>query len=824
MQSLPQAFAGFVPYRQFIICEFSPKPKGGTDKRPIDPRTMLAGSIHDKDIWMDGPAACALATTLGPQYGVGFVFTVDDPFFFLDLDHCVDTETGELSDIANELISAAPGAAVEWSHSGDGVHIFGRGTFGGHKKKNREFGIEFYTEMRFAALTGEGAQGNCDIDCTAILTPTIEKYFPPETAIAGDDGEVYTTEPRPEWDGPTDDDVLIAKALQSGSAAQKLSNTKASFADLFNANETVLAACYPEVGDKGRAYGASEADAALAQHLAFWTGCDEARMDRIMRRSQLVRDKWEDRGDYYLPRTIKGATARQESVYSKQPNSPAPAPAAQPVNASPVAGTPAAATPAAPGTTAVVEDTPGVRFLSIEAQKEYFRDFVYVAELDSVFTPDTGKMWKQANFKNYFSNYTFALDTDNAKTTTNAWQAFCSSQGAKFKKVHDVEFRPDYPEGNIRENRGSLILNKYLDRRGRTLDGDPTPFLLLLEKMLPVEEDRVILLSYMAAAVQHMGVKFRYAPVVQGTEGNGKSTLGNIVEYAIGEEYTFKPSASSLVSDGGKFNGWMGETIWIVLEDVHIPNNAGGAIDAMKPLITNSRIEIQAKGRDQQTGDNRGNWFILCNRKGDVPVTDSSRRYCSFFTAQQSAEDKLRDGMTDEYWGEFWDWMEGRGEGMEPKHGYAICHHLLATYEIPAKYNPALISSAPRTSATAEAVVASRTQAQETVAEAINAGYVGFRDGWASSYHIDTLLDNKRQSIRPNQRREMMKGLGYIWHPRLREGRCPTSVDAEGHGKPVLYVREDHIAVLNEMQPAEVKAAYMKAQYEVPGGVYAVAS
>lgn len=813
MQYLPQAFAGLSQYRQFVLCQFVPKANGKTDKWPVDPSTMLPGSIHDTTIWMDAATACARATALGSVYGVGFVFTVNDPFFFLDLDACIDIETGELSDIANELLTAAPGAAIERSHSGTGLHIFGRGTFGGHKKKNVPLGIEFYTELRFAALTGIDAQGNCDVDCTAFLTPTINKYFPAEMSVAGDNGEVYTTEPRPEWDGPADDDVLIAKMLSSGSAEAKFSGTKASFADLFNANETVLAACYPEVGNKGRSYGASEADAALAQHLAFWTGCDEARMDRIMHRSALKRDKWEDRGGYYLPRTIKGATARQDKVYSKQPTSVAPS--------APPTPAPQSVTPA-PAACTVVEDTPGVRFMSIEAQKEFFKDYVYVADLDQVFTPENGRMWKQANFKNMFSNYTFALDTDNAKTTTNAWQAFCSSQGAKFKKVHDVEFRPDFAEGNIRENGGDLILNTYLDRRGKQIAGDPSPFLILLEKMLPEEEDRVILLSYMAACVQHMGVKFRYAPVVQGTEGNGKSTIANIIEYAVGERYTHKPSALGLVNDGGKFNEWMGRTIFVSVEDLHMSNDAGGAFDAMKPLITNPRIEIQGKGKDQKTGDNRGNWFISCNRKGDVPITDNSRRYCMFFTAQQSAEDKLRDGLTDAYWVEFWDWMDGRAEGLEENYGYAVCHHLLETYQIPDKYNPALIASAPRTSSTTEAVVASRTKAQEIVAEAINSGAVGFRDGWASSYHIDQLLLSHRHPVRPNRRRELMEGLGYIWHPNLREGRCPTAIDAEGHSKPVLYVRKDHPVALNRVEPADAKAAYVKSQYEVPGAIFAV--
>lgn len=808
MHFLPPAFAGFTSYRQFVVCQFIPQENGKTKKMPVDLRTMYHGSIHDTAIWMDAQSACAACAALGGNYGVGFVFTVNDPFFFIDIDNCMDPQTGELSDIANEFLAAAGGAAIERSQSGTGLHIFGRGSFGGHKKKNVPLGIEFYTELRFAALTGIDAQGSCDADCTTLLASTLEKYFPPQTAVSGDHGEPYTTEPREGWDGPTDDDVLIAKMLGSGSAEAKFSNTKASFADLFNANETVLSACYPEVGDQGRMYGASEADAALAQHLAFWTGCQEDRIDRIMRRSALARDKWDERAGYYLPLTIKNATARQTEVYNKQPTTAAPAP--QPEMPSVAAPENAAVT--------VVEDTPGIRFMSIEQQKIFFNDYVYVADLDQVFTPENGRMWKQANFKNMFSNYTFALDANNDKTTTNAWQAFCSSQGAKFKKVHDIEFRADYPEGNIRTDHGDLILNTYLDRRGKRTVGDATPFLDLMQRMLPDENDRVILLSYMAAVVQHIGVKFRYCPVVQGTEGNGKSTLANILEYAVGERYTHKPSAMALVADGGKFNGWMAHTILVCVEDIHIDATPGGTFDAMKPLITNERVEIQAKGRDQKTGPNRGNWYISVNRKEDVPITDDSRRYCIFFTAQQNVADKIKSGMTDEYWSEFWAWMTGRAPGLEENHGYAVCHNLLAEYQIPDMYNPVLLSSAPRTSSTAEAVVASRSEAQEIVAEAIAKDQVGFRGGWVSSHHIDALLDSKRRSVRANQRRTLMEGLGYTWHPAMHLGRVSTMIEAEGMSRPVLYVLKDSIANLNISSTAEAKMAYMKAQGYIAGG------
>ena len=56
----------------------------------------------------------------------------------------------------------------------------------------------------------------------------------------------------------------------------------------------------------------SEAEMALACHLAFWTGKDAIRMDALMRRSGLFRDKWEQRDDY-RERTIAAAMRRPGS-------------------------------------------------------------------------------------------------------------------------------------------------------------------------------------------------------------------------------------------------------------------------------------------------------------------------------------------------------------------------------------------------------------------------------------------------------------------------------------------------------------------------------
>jgi len=98
MLQLPPPLAAFGEYDQFMIYKLVPTPSGKATKIPIDPRTLTTYPVGGD--WQNDPTAtvpfgvaAALATTLGAGYGVGFLFTDRDPFWFLDADHCI-TDAG----------------------------------------------------------------------------------------------------------------------------------------------------------------------------------------------------------------------------------------------------------------------------------------------------------------------------------------------------------------------------------------------------------------------------------------------------------------------------------------------------------------------------------------------------------------------------------------------------------------------------------------------------------------------------------------------------------------------------------------------------------
>lgn len=126
--------------------------KGKYNKIPISPYTLKPYKSSDGN-WQENPncttsfeRVAQKLRMLDENYGAAFLFKSSDPFFFLDIDNCID-ENGKLSETATQIGKMLPGAAVEVSLSGKGIHIFGKAKIDpAHLKKNIPLGLELYTE------------------------------------------------------------------------------------------------------------------------------------------------------------------------------------------------------------------------------------------------------------------------------------------------------------------------------------------------------------------------------------------------------------------------------------------------------------------------------------------------------------------------------------------------------------------------------------------------------------------------------------------------------------------------------------------------------
>ncbi len=784
MLELPDGLTAFAAYPQFILYKTVPSESraGKTDKIPIDFRTGKKFDPHDSAIWMDHSKAIATAAAWGEPYNVGFVFSENDPFWFLDIDNCL-TPSG-WAPHALQLCNLLSGCYVEVSQSGQGLHCFGSGRPPLHSCRNDILKIEFYHTGRFSALTGIGSTGNAAFDFSPVLPNLVEVYFPPDDSARSE--MTWTDKPVAEWNGIEDDAELIRRAMASKTVASSFGQ-KASFADLWLADVHALGKAFPA---GARPYDESAADSSLAQHLAFWTGKNCERIRRLMLQSKLVRDKWE-REDY-LPRTILGVVARQIDVY----RAPEPVLSPQSLPAAPDSSQPSTGPPLIP--------LDGSRIIGLDGQRSLFAGIIYVTDLHRALAPG-GHLLKPDQFRVHYGGYNYIMDANNERMSRDPWEALTQSQILRVPLVNGTCFRPELPPGQTIIRNGQSFVNIFVPVAVARKAGDPAPFLMHLAKVLPEERDQTILLSYMAACVQHKGIKFQWAPLLQGVEGNGKTLFTRCVAEAVGRRYVHWPRPSQLSKN---FNAWMLNKLFYAVEDIYVANEKREIFEELKPMITGENIEIEAKGVDQVSTDVCGNFMFNSNHRDGVKKTGNDRRFCVLFSAQQEAGDLIRDGMQRDYFPNLYAWLRADG--------YSIVSEYLYTLDISAEFNPAgECQRAPISSTTGEALQASQGIIEQEILEAVAQGQSGFNGGWISSIYLDQLLDRMgMRKVSHNRRREILKSLGYEYHPALSDGRANNPILPDG-GKPRLFVHETCLA-RQLTNPAEVVKFYEAANKNQP--------
>lgn len=128
--------------------------KSKPDKIPVSPLTGRS------DGWSDNPdfaASFERAHHFAHQkglHGLGVLLWPGCGIGGIDIDHCRDPHTGELSNLAREILTAAD-TYFEISPGLSGVRGFFRGGFGGFTGNDHEHGIEFYESGRFLTVTGD---------------------------------------------------------------------------------------------------------------------------------------------------------------------------------------------------------------------------------------------------------------------------------------------------------------------------------------------------------------------------------------------------------------------------------------------------------------------------------------------------------------------------------------------------------------------------------------------------------------------------------------------------------------------------------------------
>jgi putative DNA primase/helicase len=236
------------------------------DKIPVDPKTGRNAKANDPETWGTYRESLKYFRENDEIMGIGYQFSADDAFAGVDLDKCRDPETGKIEPWAQEIIERL-NSYTEVSPSGTGIHIIliGKVPPGGNKKDK----IEMYSQTRYFTVTGDHLEGTPTTieDRQTELSSFHAEIFQQQEQ----ESQLLPAEPPPSPKELSDEE-LIEKAQQAGNGKK--------FAKLWR-------------GDLSDYASPSEGTLALLNMLVFWCGPDRVRIDRLFRKSGLMREKWD---------------------------------------------------------------------------------------------------------------------------------------------------------------------------------------------------------------------------------------------------------------------------------------------------------------------------------------------------------------------------------------------------------------------------------------------------------------------------------------------------------------------------------------------------
>lgn len=289
----------------FCLWKYVPK-DGGLTKKPINPNIPRFGAKpNNRETFAPFSEVVGKATygysknwTNDPKaygLGIGLFKGKDMSIGCIDLDHCLD-EDGDLSPLAEEVLSLTGKTYFEISPGGDGLHIFFKfrndSIPDGYSQKGD--GIECYLAgrtTRYMTVTGWSYRGDKSpvlLDLSEVLPQILDKYLKRDTP-AQEEAPLVSPE------NISDESV---KEITEGSRKYSV-----FLYGLPEDAEHAITANFN--GDH------SKADLSFCRALATWTDGNEEQIDRIFRESHLMRDKWDEKhtsdGKTYGQMTIQKA-------------------------------------------------------------------------------------------------------------------------------------------------------------------------------------------------------------------------------------------------------------------------------------------------------------------------------------------------------------------------------------------------------------------------------------------------------------------------------------------------------------------------------------
>ena len=285
-----------------------------------------------------------------------------------------------------------------------------------------------------------------------------------------------------------------------------------------------------------------------------------------------------------------------------------------------------------------------------------------------------------------------------------------------------------------------------------------------------------LLLDFLAYVYQNPGKRVRWAILLFGIQGNGKSFWMTMMKGLLG--HNAGEVAGTTVSQ--RFTGWAANKLFIGIEEIRVPSESKYAVmDKLKPFISNSEVNIEQKGQDDRVVPNFASYMLLTNHDDALPLDDDDRRYCVIETQPRTKADIPEQHYFDALF------------GVLDHHIEAVAHYF-ASRPVDPKFNPD--GRAPETSGKQRMMQESKSGPRLAVEEAIaefNCDVINDKFVYVGGLR-DRAQDVSSRLTLPDQRTiaRQLKDMGYVKHTIGSKHQGPKISGKER----CIYYRPDRVS------------------------------
>lgn len=143
-----------------------------------------------------------------------------------------------------------------------------------------------------------------------------------------------------------------------------------------------------------------------------------------------------------------------------------------------------------------------------------------------------------------------------------------------------------------------------------------------------------ILCNFLTAVTAERPIKVRWAPLIIGTYGDGKSTLYDFVKEFIGSDNTRTIVGQTIVASAASGQtGWAEGSMFCMIEEVKFHgHNRHDVLNLLKTYITNDTVPTKKLYKEVRDIPNTQNYMLLSNYRDAAPIDKGDRRYYILFS------------------------------------------------------------------------------------------------------------------------------------------------------------------------------------------------